>query len=243
VRRLAARARAIRREHGLAGVLVLGAEKLWVLASYPVQRVRWARRTFGALGSRHAYFIHHYNVTWQNERAVEVAVALDFVQRCRGGEGLELGNVLPYYTDVSHTVVDKYERGPRIVNADAAEYRPTSPLDYIVSVSTFEHVGWDEEPRDPSKAEAAVQRLRTFLAPGGTMLLTVPLGHNPGLDDAIRRRRFEPRRQSFLKRSRGGWAEVDDARAFDEAHMPPEATRFGRNPPTRAVWIAELGPS
>lgn len=222
------------------GAVVLGVEKLWVLASYPVQRLRWSRRGFEAFGTRYAYFVHHYNVTWRNERAVEVAVALDFMQRYRRGRGLEVGNVLSYYSDVAHCVIDKYERGTGVVNADAAEYDPVFPLDYVVSISTFEHVGWDEEPRDPGKAEAAVQRLRSFLTPPGRMLLTIPLGHNPSLDDAIRRHRFTPSREAFLVRGRGGWSEVERGVAFDAVALSREKTRYGRNPRTNAIWIAEL---
>jgi hypothetical protein len=75
------------------------------------------------------------------------------------------------------------------------------------------------------------------------MLVTIPLGHNPGLDDAIRSHRLTPSREAFLMRGRGGWIEVDGSVAFDAIALRREEKRYGRNPPTEAIWIAELGPS
>ena len=62
-------------------------------------------------------------------------------------------------------------------------------FDLIVSVSTLEHVGLDEQRREPGKAAAAVRRLTSMLAPGGLLWMTVPVGYNPDLEQAIRRRR------------------------------------------------------
>src|SRR2546430_9278756 len=61
----------------------------------------------------------------------------------------------------------------------------SGPYDLIVSVSTLEHVGYDEDPREPDKAARAVRNLLGLLAPGGTMLATIPIGHNRDLDDAL----------------------------------------------------------
>ena len=36
------------------------------------------------------------------------------------------------------------------------------PFDLIVAISTLEHVGWDESPRDPAKAPRAVEVLRSL---------------------------------------------------------------------------------
>src|SRR5438128_1414911 len=60
------------------------------------------------------------------------------------------------------------------------------PYDLIVSISTLEHVGYDEEPRDSGKAARAVDNLRGLLSAGGEMLATIPIGYNRELDDALR---------------------------------------------------------
>ena len=61
-------------------------------------------------GARLPYFVHDYHYTWLNERAVEVALALDLLERHPGASVLEVGNVLGHYVPFEHTVVDKYEQ-------------------------------------------------------------------------------------------------------------------------------------
>lgn len=82
-------------------------------------------------------------------------------------------------------MVDRFEHGPGILNVDIAEFRPGRSFDRIVSVSTVEHVGWDEEPRRPDAALAALGRLVDLLSAGGVALVTVPTGYNRALDAAL----------------------------------------------------------
>jgi len=56
----------------------------------------------------------------------------------------------------------------------------------VLSVSTLEHVGWDETKRDPDLALQPIAHLKRLLAPGGAALVTVPAGYHPKLDSAIR---------------------------------------------------------
>lgn len=135
-------------------------------------------RTFVFDGRERRCFDHHYNETWRNERAVEVPLAREALR----GDALEVGNVLAHYGVRGHTVVDKYERAPGVLNVDIVEYAPGRSFDSIVSISTIEHIGFDEDVRDPGKPRAAVAHLRSLLAPGGTLFVTFPLGYNPGVD-------------------------------------------------------------
>lgn len=48
------------------------------------------------LGDSYDYFIHPYNMTWRNERAVEIAICKEFVAH-QNGRGMEFGNVLAHY--------------------------------------------------------------------------------------------------------------------------------------------------
>jgi len=88
---------------------------------------------------------------------------------------LEVGNVLAHYYPHQHDVLDKYEQAPGVMNGDVVDFRPGKLYDLIVSISTLEHVGWDEEPRDPLKFLRGVEHLTTLLAPGGRMLVTLPI--------------------------------------------------------------------
>ena len=98
------------------------------------------------------YLVHNYNRTWLNERAVEVPIIFHVIARWPGRRMLELGNVLSHYGSVAHDVLDKYEVGEHVINQDVVEYQPSARYDMIVSISTLEHVGWDEQPRDPQKS-------------------------------------------------------------------------------------------
>lgn len=127
------------------------------------------------------YFDHPYNDTIHNERAIEVAIALYWLDR--HGAGLEVGNVLGHYGLTGHRVVDLHEEAPGVENIDVFDI--TGSYDWIVAISTVEHVGRDEEPKDPDAAERAICHLRSLLAPDGYMLVTVPGGYHPVLDQAL----------------------------------------------------------
>ena len=131
------------------------------------------------------YFEHDYNCASLNDRSVEVALARVAYPE-RGKRVLEVGNVLRHYFPMmSHPVVDKYEVAPGVTNADVMDYAPRAQVDLVVSLSTIEHVGHDEKPRDPRKAARSLHRMRSWLAPSGKMLVTWPIGHNRGLDEAL----------------------------------------------------------
>lgn len=165
--------------------------------------------TFVVANAEYRYFFHVYNKTWTNERAVEIPIARRFVQQATG-RTLEVGNVLSHYYRARHEIVDKYERAHGVINEDVTTFTAAQPYDAIVSVSTLEHLGWDEDPPDETKAERAVQHLKTLLAPGGRMLVTVPLGQNDHLDRLIRERRSGFDRALYMRRtsSRTRWSET-----------------------------------
>lgn len=131
-------------------------------------------------GQRLTGFDHPYNDTIRNERAIELAVASDWLP---GGDGLEVGNVLSHYGITGHRVVDRFEQAPNVENIDVLD--TTGSFDWIVTISTLEHVGHDHEPRDPDAAEAALGHLRSLLNPVGRMLVTVPMGYHPHFDQFL----------------------------------------------------------
>jgi hypothetical protein len=150
-------------------------------------------------GRNWPYFWHRYNMTWRNERAIEIPIAWDAVQEARGKRILEVGNVLSHYFTFEHDVLDKYERVPGVVNLDVVDFKPTAPYDLIISISTLEHVGWDEQ-RDASKIPRAIEAMTSWLAPGGKLLVTVPMGYNDDLDEHLRSGRVKFPEQHYFKR-------------------------------------------
>jgi hypothetical protein len=139
-------------------------------------------RRFRYDGREYPYLLERYRFTWLNERAVEIPLALEQLRRYPPTAVLEVGNVLRHYVASDHRVVDKYERARGVENVDVLALSPRVRYSLVVSVSTLEHVGWDEHPRDPDKAGAAIAHLQRCVAPGGRLFFTVPLGWNPRLD-------------------------------------------------------------
>ncbi len=197
------------RDRGLGFVFRRAADyasSFWTVQYY--NRLK-PRETFSALGRAYPYFYHLYNITWKNERAVEIAVARAFLDEHPSTSMLEIGNVLSWYQPALHDILDKYEEADGVINEDVVTFNPGHTYDAIVSISTLEHVGWDETPRDPTKVLRAAEHLKQLVSPGGSMLVTVPIGYNPGLDAALGDGTLRFTRQCFMKRlGRTRWREV-----------------------------------
>ena len=147
--------------------------------------------TFTLQGQPYPYFYHPHNTTWKNERAVEIPIILEKIQfyHYQGGRILEVGNVLSNYVHFQHDVVDKYDKADGVINQDVVDFQPSEneKYDLIVSISTIEHVGWDETPRDPKKIPLALENLTTkCLALGGEIVVTLPMGYNTYLDELLK---------------------------------------------------------
>jgi hypothetical protein len=90
---------------------------------------------------------------------------------------------MPFAGYPDHLVVDKYERGPNVVNEDIVGFAPGRQYQLVLSLSTLEHVGWDEEPRDPEKAAIALRAMEALVQAGGAMLVTIPIGVHRRLEE------------------------------------------------------------
>ena len=77
-----------------------------------------------------------------------------------------------------------------MLNLDVFDLDQLGQFDLVVVISTIEHVGRDEEPQDPTSAVEALHALEGLVAPGGRLLLTVPIGYHHGLDAALRSRQL-----------------------------------------------------
>jgi SAM-dependent methyltransferase len=177
------------------------------------------------------YFVHPHNSTWRNERTVEIALARQFIENHGRGRGLEFGNVMAWYDLRGNwPVIDKYELAPNVHNVDVLDFRAGKPLDFIMSLSTLEHVGWDERPQDPGKALRALDHLLSMLAPDGVLFITAPMGHNPALDRAILDG-LPADRQMTMVRDDDRW------RPSDEVEFRPYV---GKGRGADSVWVAEF---
>lgn len=143
-------------------------------------------RTFPFDGARVPY--EYALNAWATERTFEVSAIRHLLEEhnYREKRVLEVGNVLHQYMKHSFDVVDKYEKFPGVLNKDIVTYTPKAPYDLVVTISTLEHVGWDEEPKEEGKIFKAFDNMRRCLKPGGVLLYTVPTGYNPVLDRQLK---------------------------------------------------------
>lgn len=180
------------------------------------------KKTFQFNGVDYLYFFRKYNTTYLNERAVEVPIIVDFIKKCQGKRILEIGNVLKHYFNFGFDIVDKYEKYPGVINVDIIDFNCPEKYDLIVSISTFEHIGYDENLRYGASVDnsiqqnsvlKAIEKTKTLLKPGGVFVFTIPLGFNSFLDSRIENNEINMTELLFLRRTNAmnDWVQVDYA--------------------------------
>ena len=161
-------------------------------------------------GERYSYFYHRYNMTWDNERCVELPVVRREMEKFSNESILEVGNVLSHYFHVDHDIVDKYEIARNVINQDIIDFSVEKKYDLIVSISTIEHIGWDESPKDVGKILVAIEKLKKLLNPNGRLLITLPIGYNKYMDALIFDEKIHFDKMYFVARiDREHWVEVE----------------------------------
>lgn len=175
-------------------------------------------------GTELPYHDHPYNTTRLNERAVELPIAHAWAHQA---PTLEVGNVLSHYRlGPPRTIVDRHEKAPGVHNLDVFDI--TDTYDQIISISTIEHVRWDEHPRTPGGSAKAIAHLVSLLNPGGRMLITIPTGCNPPLDDALPN--LGATRACTLVRDGNDWTQTPTVEVHPYGVSQPWA---------HSVWIGE----
>ena len=95
---------------------------------------------------------------------------------------LEVGNVLGNYFKITHPVLDKHEQDENVTwNEDVVEFSPPFAPDLVLSISTLEHVGHSDTPRDPGRFRLAIDAIVSWLSPGGRLVFTSTAGYNPAV--------------------------------------------------------------
>ena len=179
---------------------------------------------FEIAGKKYRYLYHRHNYSWRHERCVEVPIIWDLVKKYtgRGKNVLEVGNVLINYYPVKHDVLDKYEIARNVINEDVVTFKPKKKYDLIVSISTLEHVGWDEPKRDRMKIPRAIESLRGMLSKSGKLVFTMPLGYNKFLDELLASGKLKFNDTYYMKRisKDNQWVETswDDVRDTKYGH-------------------------
>jgi len=193
-------------------------------------------KTFSFQGRSLPYLLHRYNMTWASERCVEVPIARSFVDQFTPQSVLEVGNVLSHYGPTHHAVIDKFEKGERVINEDIVTFNPDSKFDLVVSVSTFEHIGFDDESEGSSadKINEAITSCRRLLKSGGHLVFTAPIGYNPDMDALLRSGSPAIRHETYLKKfGKLDWRQCEREEALACRYRSPF-------PYANAIVVAEL---
>lgn len=180
------------------------------------------RKVFYYNNKKYKTFVHWYNPTWRGEREVEIPIAKDLISNFKGKNILEIGHVLNYYIPFKHEIVDKYEVAPGVINEDVVTFNPGKKYDHIISISTIEHVGWEEKPKKPEKVLAALKNLKKILKKDGTLFFTAPFGYNLYLDKVVIENKIGFSKRSLLVKEGNNWKQIpfsDYKRVLENKHM------------------------
>jgi hypothetical protein len=194
------------------------------VAFAPLIIARLANRTFQLQGNRYSYFFHSYNTTWINERCVEIPFIRNEIANTPADSILEVGNVLNHYERMPHDVLDKYEPGQNVINKDVCDFEPVKWYDRIVSISTFEHIGFDDQADGTSaeKIRQAVHKTRSWLRPRGRFVMTAALGYNSQFDELVRQGLCDGAELLFMKRAgRSDWRECSGRDILNARYSSP----------------------
>lgn len=184
--------------------------KLWDLNLFFYRYIK-PNKEFNFRGRKYHYFYHSFNQTWSTERAVEIPIIWDLVRKENPQRVLELGNVLHHYLPAKHDVLDKYEKGSAVINEDVVSYKAKKKYDLIVSISTLEHVGWDERVKEPGKTLRGIENLQKLLSSRGKIVFTFPPNYNHYLDKFLAQGKIPYSDLTCLKRISwdNRWVETD----------------------------------
>lgn len=175
----------------------------------------------------YTYFCHPYNDTRHNERAIEIPVALNFIDSFRKNHRikiLEIGNVMSHYCLFPHQVIAEYEKSDItsdkliFINDDVRNFESSIKYDFIFSISTIEHLGNSVTEHKDCISEL-IMKIRSLLDKDGIALLTFPLGVNTYIDNHIKK--GDILFDSLLCMKRGEyneWAQVPIEWVWDEEH-------------------------
>lgn len=132
------------------------------------------------------------------ERTIEIPIAKLWLKQFAPKDVVEVGATMSWCMNmqelgrahdpvsVLHTVVDPWDAYTESVRQDAENYSYEGK--YVLSVSTLEHVGLLEYQNWKLDLEKAYRVLTKIMSEAKGYLVDWPIGHNPGLDDAFRKK-------------------------------------------------------
>ena len=122
------------------------------------------------------YFDDPVNTTMINERCIELALGLRYMEKVGNDNLTEIGCVMPFYGYCEHPIIDLFEKdhpAGDVQNVDAEVYDFTGRD--VLCLSTLEHIGKDDYENteiDPQKAGRILDKItseaKSFFITWGT---------------------------------------------------------------------------
>lgn len=198
---------------------------------FPIIKVCKSNNRFIFRNKEYYYFIHENS--WATERVVEIPIILNYVDKSK--KILEFGNVLFQFIDINWDIVDKYDKGKGVINVDIIDFKPEEKYDLIISISTLEHVGFneqvglgelvkaDDEEDNDKILEAIINLKNNCLKPNGKIIATVPLGYNKKMDKKLFDNKLGFDELFFLKRisKSNEWKEIEKNDVIEPQYGSP----------------------
>ena len=123
------------------------------------------------------------------------------------------------------------KRYPNAASLSLVDFKTKERYDIIISISTIEHIGWDEAKKDPKKALLAIKNLMKILKDGGKLILSFPLNYNHFLDEIIKTKKLPFSSKKILKKIKGIWVQIP----FEEYVRGEEIAE-----PNKVLFIGEI---
>ena len=127
------------------------------------------------------FYDHSHNTTILNERAIECSLAFDFIEKVK--DFIEIGCVMPHYTDHKQPCYDLTEKHINCINKDASELDIKGKN--ILSISSIEHFGTQDYGMKGIDSKKGIEFLKKILSQCNKYFLTVPIGYNRDIDNFI----------------------------------------------------------
>lgn len=166
---------------------------------------------FSLCGKKYQLFEHSYNCGYtcarMTERAVELALAKEYVNSC-SAEIVEIGAVTPYYfyDEKISTIIDPTDIHRRVTKKSLFDCDLRNKN--VLSISTVEHIGTsDYEMHEERNAVEAIQKI---LEESASCLITAPLGYNKLLDEWVKENQSNSMIKLLQRKLNNYWREITE---------------------------------
>lgn len=208
---------------GVGYVLATTRNRIYRAAFSPLVKLR--KQDSFMFGDRKLEYCYtKKGAAWTNERVIEIPIIKLLLKQYKNKRILEIGNVMCNFDKIKSIVVDKYEKAKGVINHDIIDYKPKEKFDVVFSISTLEHVGWDDIPRKQENFLKGIKNIKqNCLKKNAELIFTMPIGYNTYLDNLLKNNKIKINKQYYFKRLslNNKWIETGKKQALKQKYGLP----------------------